>query len=1095
MTDNEQITSRDGAGAFLARMAIEAPSALIVAEAETGTVVAVNEAATVLFDRSRSSLIGADQTELHPPGGEARYREGFNTAVEDEETTVYADEDDAIRIQRRDGTVVPVDVRSTTITHQDTDYVVGVFQDARDRLERRERLERQATAMDISPSGIGLLNADGEYTYLNEAHVSMFGYDSDTELLGGTWRQFYDDRVAARIESEVLPVVKAEGTWDGELVGQRKDGSPITQRVALSTLPDGGLACVNVDLTERERTRERIEETRELVETVMTAADRESVIEIVIDAISAIVDRPFAGYWRHDEATESLVPVEISEPGQAIVDTVPTFHSGASIAYETFKSGVPEYCADVPAEPLAHNPDSPIGSEFIVPIGDDGALLVASPSRDDIPTEDRELVVIIARHLQTALTLADRRQRLQDARARIEAERNQLKRVIDTVPQLIFAKNTDGEFILANEAVADAYGTTIQDLIGSTDADFSADPNEVDAFTEDDRRVIETGEALHRRQETLTDADGTERILETWKIPFTPVDDTDPAVLGVANDVTELTQARAELKRQRQLTNLYTVSNRVLQASTPAEAFDVCVDAVADVVSNDSVAIYVRDDDHGALVRRAAASDVGFPARIDPGDGEAWRVFGDNKPQWIATDQFGGTTHHTSDELLAVSLDDTGVLVVSVTEPDAELESFIGAVARQVTAALTQLRQQRSIRDLSDDVAETRQLADQYRQLWEAVIGAVESIAVSRTPEAVFDAVVQFGEQVAAYTFVGTYDSVVGSLEPAKVSAAGGPGKLYDRAERFPALVAAETDEVQRAVDDRHDEYDEWITQLLYFGYRSSVAVPLSHRGTVHAVAEFTSTSVDAFEGDRARALSAVGEAAGMRLAAIEAVTASGEVVTFDIECRDPTFLFPDLPRGGSIMTDNVVVTGDSSVFIEARTEGYAESVVRDYVARTPGLELEAIHHSAVDVFDVELRAVETGQTQIGTLLDTLDRANVRLIGVRARPDATVFGLETPDSTQVSAIRNVLADLCETASLVSKRQRAGATRTADDTDTANLTERQREVLEAALRQGYYDDPRQTSGSDLADRFELSSSTLHQHLRAAESKIIRQFFDS
>ena len=1094
----EQITPRDDAGNFLARMAIEAPSALVVAEAETGTVVAVNEAATSLFARSRSSLIGAHQTELHPPSDESRYRTDFDAVPADHQQRVYADEDEAIQIQRGDGEVVPVDVWSTTVVHRETAYVVGVFQDATDRLERQERLERQAAAMDISPSGIALLDEEGSYTYLNEAHVTMFGYDDADELLGGTWRQFYDDTVAEHIESEVFPVLEAEGTWDGELVGRRKDGSPLTQRIALGVLPDGGLACVNIDLTERERTRERIEETRELVETVMTAEDRESVIESVIDAIATIVDRPLAGYWAHDESAAALVPVEVSTRGTDIVETVPRFEPGASVAWEAFEHGEPRYCADLQAEPGVHNPDTPIGSEFIVPVGDDGVLIVGSPSSHDVPIEDRELIVIIARHLQTALTLANRRRRLQDARERIAAERNQLKQVIDTVPQLIFAKSPDGEFILANEAVADAYGTTVPDLIGSTDADYASDPDEVDAFTADDRRVLETGELLHRTKETLTDAAGNERVLETWKIPFTPVDSDDDAVLGVANDITELTDVQAELKRQRQLTNLYTVSNRVLQASTPSDAFEACVDAVADVVSNDQVAIYSRDEDDGALVRQAVADEStasGFPPRIEPGAGDAWRAFGSDEPRWIDSDRFGAHSAGTiADGLLAVSFDDTGVLAVSVDDHDQELESFIGAVARQVTAALTQLRQQRSIQSLSEDITESRERAAQYRDLWEAVVNAVESIADARTRDAVYDDVVTFGETIAAYAVVGTYDPVTDCVDPTAVSAAGGPGKLYDRDERFPAVVAGATDTTQHVSDDAPDEHGAWATQLLYFGYRSSIAVPLSHRGTVHGVVELVSPHADAFGPDRQQAVEAIGMAAGARLSTLETGGQSGEAVTFDIECRDPPMFFPDLPREGSVVADQIVVAGDASLLLNGHADGYTASTVRSYVARTPGLELESITKTGTDTHDVALRAVDTPQTDVRGLLDVLDRTETRLLGIRARPDATVFGFHTRDPTRITAVRAQLEGRCGTCSLVAKRQApAEAGQPAGRDAAADLTDRQYEILESALRQGYYDDPRVTSGSDLADRFDVSSSTLHQHLRAAEAKVIRDFF--
>ncbi len=185
------------------------------------------------------------------------------------------------------------------------------------------------------------------------------------------------------------------------------------------------------------------------------------------------------------------------------------------LAWNAFTAGEIRYYPDVASHPDAHSPDTPFASEIICPVGDDGVLIVGSRSIDGIREEDRKIVGIISDHLQTALTLVDRRQQLEAARTRVEAERNQFRQVIDTIPQLVFAKNAAGEFIFANEAVADAYGTTVPELVGSTDSEYSADPDEVEAFSEDDKQVLEADEPVHQAEETLTDADGNERILET----------------------------------------------------------------------------------------------------------------------------------------------------------------------------------------------------------------------------------------------------------------------------------------------------------------------------------------------------------------------------------------------------------------------------------------------------------------------------------------------------------------------------------------------------------------------------------------------------
>ena len=52
---------------------------------------------------------------------------------------------------------------------------------------------------------------------------------------------------------------------------------------------------------------------------------------------------------------------------------------------------------------------------------------------------------------------------LEDVLRQSEAK---LRQVIDLVPHFIFAKNRRGEFVLVNEAVAKAYGTTVEELLG-----------------------------------------------------------------------------------------------------------------------------------------------------------------------------------------------------------------------------------------------------------------------------------------------------------------------------------------------------------------------------------------------------------------------------------------------------------------------------------------------------------------------------------------------------------------------------------------------------------------------------------------------------
>jgi predicted DNA binding protein len=56
---------------------------------------------------------------------------------------------------------------------------------------------------------------------------------------------------------------------------------------------------------------------------------------------------------------------------------------------------------------------------------------------------------------------------------------------------------------------------------------------------------------------------------------------------------------------------------------------------------------------------------------------------------------------------------------------------------------------------------------------------------------------------------------------------------------------------------------------------------------------------------------------------------------------------------------------------------------------------------------------------------------------------------------------------------------------------SNLTPKQSEVLKGALEFGYFDSPRRVDSRELAKRLGIAQSTLLEHLRKAQTKILRQ----
>ncbi len=181
-------------------------------------------------------------------------------------------------------------------------------------------------------------------------------------------------------------------------------------------------------------------------------------------------------------------------------------------------------------------------------------ITVEQSLRDDRPGDSLRYLEI------NSSPLLDRRGRtggrllvLRDVTARKQAEQAvqaseaQLRQVIDLVPNLIYAKDADGRFVLVNQATADVYDAAVEQIIGKTDADFASSPAEAVHFREADLQVITSQLSRLVLDEQITDARGNVRYLQTTKIPFKLPNSSAPAVLGVSVDITERRQTEDAL--------------------------------------------------------------------------------------------------------------------------------------------------------------------------------------------------------------------------------------------------------------------------------------------------------------------------------------------------------------------------------------------------------------------------------------------------------------------------------------------------------------------------------------------------------------------
>jgi len=304
-----------------------------------------------------------------------------------------------------------------------------------------------------------------------------------------------------------------------------------------------------------------------------------------------------------------------------------------------------------------------------------------------------------------------------------------------------------------------------------------------------------------------------------------------------------------------------------------------------------------------------------------------------------------------------------------------------------------------------------------------------------------------------------------------------------------PAAHAVRTGELHVQDDLADLPYDYWQHLADTHGIQSYASVPLRHQGTVYGVLGVYADRTEAFDQEKRRILTELGDIIGYALYALERrevldPTAELEFRSAEIARRCRTETDADF----ELALDSTVSLSDGRERHFWTVNGLSPQIVRNLVES--GFPSASAFRLLKDVEESARFHLTATDQSIAAIFDTFDG---ELQTVTIKDDtATVIGSfpEMVDSTGVlQAIREQYPDI----ELVAQRRLLTPTYLRKFIDE-ELTDRQQAALQLAYFGGYYERPRLKTGDDLAAELGISRQTFHYHLRQAEFTIFNQLFE-
>ena len=162
-----------------------------------------------------------------------------------------------LRLSGKDGDLTPFSIRNSTVSVNDSRYVILSGNDLVERHEAERVLHQLSRAVEQSPCSIVITDTEGTIEYVNDRFCQVTGYSLE-ETIGQNPRILKSGNTGSEDYRKLWETIAAGGEWRGEFHNRKKSGETYWEFATISPIKNADdvithFLAVKEDITERKK--------------------------------------------------------------------------------------------------------------------------------------------------------------------------------------------------------------------------------------------------------------------------------------------------------------------------------------------------------------------------------------------------------------------------------------------------------------------------------------------------------------------------------------------------------------------------------------------------------------------------------------------------------------------------------------------------------------------------------------------------------------------------------------------------------------------------------------------------------------------------